>query len=409
MGLFHLVEEHHRVRTPAHRLGQLTTLVVTDVAGRRAHQSGHRVLLAVLAHVDADHRPLVVEQEVGQRLGQLGLADTGGAEEQKRSGRPVGVGDSRPSAAHRVGDGLHGLLLPDDAPAQLVFHPQQLGGLALQQPAGRDAGPCRHHIGDVVGTDLLLEHHVGPRLSRRQRGVEFLFHLGDAAVAQLGGLGQVAVALGAVGLATQRVELFLEFADDVDGVLLVVPARGQLGKLLFVVRQFCAQLLQALLGCRVFFFGERHLFDLESAHQPFDFVDLDGTRVDLHPQPAGGLVDQVDRLVRQESCGDVAVGQGGRGHQRGVGDAHAMVHLVAVLQSAQDADGVLHRRLTDEHLLEAPLQRGVLFDVLAVLVERGGADQSQFAAGQHRLDHVAGVHRRLAGRAGTRRWCATRR
>ena len=76
------------------------------------------------------------------------------------------------------------------------------------------------------------------------------------------------------------------------------------------------------------------------------------------------------------------------------------MHLVAVLQSAQDADGVLHRRLADEHLLEAPLQCGVLFDVLAVLVERGGADQSQLAAGQHRLDHVAGVHRRLTGRAG---------
>jgi hypothetical protein len=39
--------------------------------------------------------------------------------------------------------------------------------------------------------------------------------------------------------------------------------------------------------------------------------------------------------------------------------------------------------------------------VLAVLVERGGADQAQFATRQHRLDHVAGVHRRLAGRAGS--------
>ena len=77
-----------------------------------------------------------------------------------------------------------------------------------------------------------------------------------------------------------------------------------------------------------------------------------------------------------------------------------MVHLVAVLEAAQDADGVLHRRLADEHLLEAALQRGVLFDVLAVLVERGGADQAQLAAGQHRLDHVAGIHRALAGRAG---------
>ncbi len=49
--------------------------------------------------------------------------------------------------------------------------------------------------------------------------------------------------------------------------------------------------------------------------------------------------------------------------------------------------------LIDEHRLEAPLQGRVLLDVLAILVERGGADAVQFAAGQHRLEQVAGVHR----------------
>ena len=44
---------------------------------------------------------------------------------------------------------------------------------------------------------------------------------------------------------------------------------------------------------------------------------------------------------------------------------------------------------------------GVLFDVLAVLVQRGRTDQPQLAAGQHRLEHVAGVHGAVAGGAGT--------
>jgi hypothetical protein len=35
--------------------------------------------------------------------------------------------------------------------------------------------------------------------------------------------------------------------------------------------------------------------------------------------------------------------------------------------------------------------------VLAVLVERGGADAAQLAAGEHGLEHVAGVHRALGG------------
>ena len=47
--------------------------------------------------------------------------------------------------------------------------------------------------------------------------------------------------------------------------------------------------------------------------------------------------------------------------------------------------------------LEAPLQRGVLLDVLAVLVQGGGADAVQLAAGEHRLQQVGGVHGALGG------------
>ncbi len=65
------------------------------------------------------------------------------------------------------------------------------------------------------------------------------------------------------------------------------------------------------------------------------------------------------------------------------------MHLVALLQPAQDADGVLDRGLVHEDRLEAPFQRRVLLDVLAVFVERGRADGVQFAARQHRLEHVA--------------------
>src|SRR5829696_6851477 len=53
----------------------------TEYGRRRADQTRDRVLLGVLAHVDAHDRPLVVEEEVRQRLGELGLAYTGGTEE----------------------------------------------------------------------------------------------------------------------------------------------------------------------------------------------------------------------------------------------------------------------------------------------------------------------------------------
>ena len=130
-----------------------------------------------------------------------------------------------------------------------------------------------------------------------------------------------------------------------------------------------------------------------------DFVELGRHRVDLHAQLRRRLVHEVDRLVGQEAIGDVAVREHGRGDERRVLEAHLVVNLVALAQTAQDRDRVLDRRLADEHRLEAPLERGILLDVLAVLVERRRADRVQLAAREHRLQHLRRVHRAF-GRAG---------
>src|SRR3712207_8023551 len=60
----------------------------------------------------------------------------------------------------------------------------------------------------------------------------------------------------------------------------------------------------------------------------------------------------------------------------------------ALLQAAQDGDGVLHGRLADEDLLEAAFERRVLLDVLLVLVQGRRADAAQLAAGEGGLEHV---------------------
>ena len=58
-----------------------------------------------LAHVDLDQRVVVAEQEVGQRLGQLGLTDTGRAGEDERAGRALRVLQAGASTADRLGHG----------------------------------------------------------------------------------------------------------------------------------------------------------------------------------------------------------------------------------------------------------------------------------------------------------------
>ena len=163
------------------------------------------------------------------------------------------------------------------------------------------------------------------------------------------------------------------------------------------VRELLLEGVEARLRRLVALLAQRLALDLQLDPAALQLVELDRHGVDLHPQPARRLVHQVDRLVGQEALGDVAVGQRGRGDQRGVRDPDAVVDLVALAQAAQDRDRLLDRRLVHHHRLEAPLERRVLLDVLAVLVERGRADRVELAAGQHRLEQVGRVHRALGG------------
>ena len=124
-----------------------------------------------------------------------------------------------------------------------------------------------------------------------------------------------------------------------------------------------------------------------------DGADLDGER-------GRGLVDQVDGLVGQEAVGDVTVRERCGGDDGRVLDADLVVRLVALLEAAQDGDGVLDVGLADVDDLEAALEGRVLLDVLAVLIQRGCADGPQLAARERRLEHVAGIDSAF-GRAGT--------
>ena len=180
-------------------------------------------------------------------------------------------------------------------------------------------------------------------------------------------------------------------------LLLRLPLRLHRVGALALLGDLGLERLAALDRRLVLLLEQRLPLDLELDDAPLDFVDLERQAVDLDAQAARGLIHQVDRLVGQEAVADVAVGERGGGHQRVVGDPHAVVHLVLLLEPAQDGDGVGHAGLAHQHGLEPPLERRVLLDVLPVLVERRGADDVELAPGERRLEHVARVHRALGG------------
>ena len=233
------------------------------------------------------------------------------------------------SPADGLADRLDGVLLADDPEMQLVFHADELLGLLLGQLVDRNARPDRQHLGDGLLVDLVEQVDAGVL---------------DLALLGVLGLEQL---LLLVSKATGLLEVLL-----LDGGLLRLDHAGQLVLELLVVGR---------------------------GLHPLD------------PQARAGLVDQVDRLVRQEPVEDVPVGEVRRGHDRLVGDRDPVVGLVLVPQALEDLDGVRDGRLVDHDLLEAPLERCVLLEVLAVFVERGRADRLQLAAGEHRLEDAGRV------------------
>ena len=73
--LLDLIEEHNAERSLSDRVRQFSTSIVALVAGWGSDQSSSRVLCGELTHVEANVEALVVEQQLGDRLRQLRLAN----------------------------------------------------------------------------------------------------------------------------------------------------------------------------------------------------------------------------------------------------------------------------------------------------------------------------------------------
>ena len=395
MRLLDLVEQNHRVRAPTHRLSQLTSLFVADIARGRTDESRDGELLAVLAHVDADEGLLVVEQVLGERLREFGFPDAGRAEKHEGAGWLARITDAGARATHRLGDCLHGILLADEALSELRFEGEQPLRLALFELCDGDAGPRSNDRGDVFVGYLVVDH-ARAELFDLLCLCELLLDLWDDFVVDLRSRLPILIAHRPVTVDLCLVEARLEIADAVQARLLCRPAPLQTVELLLLGIHVFAKFLEALFRSGVFLFLQCELFNAQSIDRTLELIDFDRRAVDLHLEPRRCLVDQVDRLVWKLAGADVAIAEGCGSHQRAVGDRHLMVRLVAALEAAEDRDGVFNRRFADKDLLEPTLECGIFLDVLAVFVERRCSDEPQLTAREHRLEHVGCGNRAFA-------------
>ena len=284
--------------------------------------------LPVLAHVYLDQGILVLKQELGHGLGELGFANATRAEEDEATDGTPRVLQPRARPANRVRDGSDCLILANNPLAQMLLHVQQARRLGLLQATDGDASPHSDDLGDVVFVYDFIKAMIP--LPGSPFGGEFR-------------------------------PLLQTFAPELRGMLILAI----LASFLFLGSQ-AYQLKPKLLQVR-------------------------GETVNGDAQPGPRLVNEVNRLVGQMPILHITVREP-RGRDQGlIKKGHLVVLLVAILDPPEHLYRLFDAGLIYVNGGKTTLEGTVPFNALAILVQRRSTDAMQLAARQRWLHHVRRV------------------
>ena len=231
-----------------------------------------------------------------------------------------------------------------------------------------------------------------PVLHRLFLLLQLLLQLRQTAILQLRCLLQVIVLLGGLDLLVQALDLLTDLLQLLHRVFLIVPACFLRVKRIPQLSQLLLQICQTLLAQFIRFFFQCSLLNLQLHDLSAHLIQLCRHGIQLCLDQGTRLIHQVDGLIRQEPVGNIPMGKGCRSHQGRIGDLYSMEYLIALFQATKDGNGILHCRLIHHHRLETTFQSRILFNILPVLIQRGGTDTVQLASCQHGLQHVARIH-----------------
>ena len=307
MGFFHLVKQHHLIGTATHRFGQSTAFFVTDIAGRRTNKPGDRVFFHIFGHINPAYGGFIIKQKLGQRLGQFGLADTGRAKKQETANRPRRVLQTGARATHGTRHGFNGSILPNHPAVQIIFHSQQFFALTGQHFFDRHTGPARDNGGNMVFRYRFFQHGLVALMRCLLGFSQLIFQRRNNAIGQFTGAFQFTAPLHLFQLQPRRLKLFLDFLAAGQPVFFALPARRQTGDFFLQPGQFALQLDQPVGRGFVGFLFQRLALNFQLHNAPVKLVQFFRLAVNLHPQAAGRLIDQINRLIGQKPVSDIAL------------------------------------------------------------------------------------------------------
>ena len=291
------------------------------------------MLFHIFGHINPHHGIFVPEKRLRQCLGKLRLADTRRAEEQEGTDGSVGVLQADTPTADSLCQCLHCFVLPDDSFVQNFLQMEQTLTFLLLHALHRDSRPTGNDFCDIICC-----HH---NFAAVMRGFP--------------------CALCRLQAGTQTILQLFDFRRLFKFLCLN-------GSLLFLL-QLCNSCLQLL--------------------------DGGGRSIRGKTQAGGCFVNQVDCLIRQESLRYIACRKPNRRRDCFIRNAYPMVHFIGVLQCCQHLHGNRFCRLLHAHRLKPPLKGGILFNMLAVFLKSGCANQLNFPSCQSRLKNIRGINRAL--------------
>ena len=166
MGLFDFVQQNDAKGLAANNFGQLPPALKTNVARRRPQQSRNGVLLHVFAHIQAHHQVFTAIQNFGQGLGQLGLANSGRAQKDKRTNRPSRIFEPTTRPSDCFGHAPDSIILINKPLVNTLLQLQKFVPLRLGQFRKRHPRHLRNNPRHMLLFDLgnLLHFGLNPKL-----------------------------------------------------------------------------------------------------------------------------------------------------------------------------------------------------------------------------------------------------
>ena len=113
--------------------------------------------------------------------------------------------------------------------------------------------------------------------------------------------------------------------------------------------------------------------------------------IQFDTQTGTGLIHQVNSLIRQISVRNIAVAQLHCSLDSLRLNLQLVEFLITLAQSQQHRFADFRTRHINKHRLEASFQRSILFDMLAVFINRCCADNLQLSTRQRRFDNIGSI------------------